>query len=76
MIGAFLAKDGFFRRFSEAKSHDAGEFWLCDFQAVLISNGLKIICKAYGRIYTPRGYRGEGYLISAKIMIDDFPRQA
>jgi hypothetical protein len=45
-------------------------------QQVLISNGLKIICKVLRGIYTPRGYRGEGYLISAKIMIDDFPRQA
>jgi hypothetical protein len=28
----------------------------------LISNELKIICKALRDIYTPMGYRGEGYL--------------
>jgi hypothetical protein len=28
---------------------------------VLISNELKIICKVLGNIYTPVGYRGEGY---------------
>ena len=31
------------------------------FPQVLISNGLEIICKDYGEIYTPQGYRGGGY---------------
>jgi hypothetical protein len=60
-LGPFIwPKYGFFRRFSEANSHDAGDFWLCAFQAALISNRLKIICKVLRDIYTPRGRGGWG----------------
>jgi hypothetical protein len=30
------------------------------FAQALIPNGLKIICKVEGEIYTPQGYRGGG----------------
>jgi hypothetical protein len=49
---------GFFRRFSEAKSHDVGYFEAENFPQVLIPLGLKIICKVFREIYTPGGYRG------------------
>jgi len=49
-----------FRRFSEAKYRDAGGFWLCAYQSVLISNGLRIICKVSRGFYTPGVWGGEG----------------
>ena len=51
----FWQKRDFPGDFSEVKSHDVGEFVLCAFRAVLISNRLKIICKVLGEIYTPGG---------------------
>jgi hypothetical protein len=53
--GGFPAKTGIFRRFSEAQSHDVGEFGAENFPQALILNGLKIICKDSGEIYTPQG---------------------
>jgi hypothetical protein len=38
-------KNDFFRRFSEAKSHDVGNFGAEIFPQALISKGLEIICK-------------------------------
>jgi hypothetical protein len=58
--GCFWVKTGFFRCFSEAKSHHVGEFGSEVFPQALISNELKIICKVSENIYTPGGYRGEG----------------
>jgi hypothetical protein len=49
------SKNELFRRFSEAKSHDAGEFGGEKFSQALISNGLKIICNVLRGIYTPWG---------------------
>jgi len=38
-------------------------FGAISFSQALIPNELKIICKVYGDIYTPGGYRGgRGYL--------------
>jgi hypothetical protein len=51
---------GFFRRFSEAESHDVGEFEAEIFPQALIPKGLKIICKVFRKIYTPGGYMGGG----------------
>jgi hypothetical protein len=53
-------KKGFFRSFSEAKSHHVGEFEAIKFPQSLIPKGLKIICKVLRGIYTPWGYGGVG----------------
>jgi hypothetical protein len=37
-----------------------GEFGADNFPQALISNGLQIICKVFGKIYTPGEYRGGG----------------
>jgi hypothetical protein len=55
---SYSAKNGTFRRFSEAKSHDVGESRQKYFPQSLIPNELEIICKVLGEIYTPGGYRG------------------
>jgi hypothetical protein len=51
----FQAKKGFFRSFSEAKSHDVGYFGAKYFPQTLIPKRLEIICKVSGEIYTPWG---------------------
>jgi hypothetical protein len=56
----FPAKKGFFRSFSEAKSHHVGYFRAEIFPQALISKGLKIICKDFREIYTPWGIGGGG----------------
>jgi hypothetical protein len=56
----FEAKKGFFRSFSEAKSHHVGYFRAEIFPQALISKGLKIICKDFREIYTPWGIGGGG----------------
>jgi hypothetical protein len=56
----FEAKNDFFRRFPEAESHYVGDFWSKSFPQALISKSLQIICKVFGEIYTPKGYRGVG----------------
>jgi hypothetical protein len=40
-----MAKTGFFRSFSGAKSHDAGYYGVEIYPQALISNELEIICK-------------------------------
>ncbi|MGA3162067.1 MAG: hypothetical protein ABSC77_12695 [Terracidiphilus sp.] len=67
-MGTFLGrKKGFSGKrpdfpgdFSEAISHHVGYFGMKNFPQALIPNGLKIICKFFGEIYTPQGYRGGG----------------
>jgi hypothetical protein len=62
----FDKKTGFFRRFSEEKSHHAGYFGVKSFPKELISKELKIICKVFREIYTPWGYRGERLSVFVK----------
>jgi hypothetical protein len=54
----FSAKTGFFRSFSEAKSHHVGYFGANNFPQALIPKRLEIICEVFWEIYTPLGYRG------------------
>jgi hypothetical protein len=55
-------KTGFFGRFSEAKSHDAGDFGGEKFSTGTDSNGVKNDLQGFrGGIYTPGGIGGEGY---------------